>query len=329
MNPTSSTRIHPPTPRKTKKSHFWLWFFFWLLFIGINAVGLYIGNIIYEEASLRTAEIKKQTPQDIQERFDRGLHQRNWQTVSLTSQYGYTMKGTFIPHPEGSDKTIIFLHGFQENRQMGLNFIRLIQKNGYNVLLYDARAHGESGGDSITWGTKEKYDVQQWVDYIHQTYPNGTIGIYGVSLGAATALLHSEINNEKKLVSFYIADSPYSDLSDLLVKQVEKNIPKEGRILTKIIVPYADIMAYYHERFLYHQSSPIRAVKDLTIPVLYLHGQGDTLIPSTMSTELYEATQSSQKEIKLFPNSAHAQERFDYPDVYSNAVSEFIKKAEK
>ena len=51
-----------------------------------------------------------------------------------------------------------------------------------------------------------------------QRYPNGNIGVHGVSMGAATALMHAEMNEVTHRVNFYVADSGYSDLEELLTK---------------------------------------------------------------------------------------------------------------
>ena len=80
---------------------------------------------------------------------------------------------------------MIFLHGFTENRLVGLNYRNLYLNAGFNLLLVDSRDHGESGGESVTWGVYEKQDLDQWVDWVRQRFPVGMIGVHGVSLGAA------------------------------------------------------------------------------------------------------------------------------------------------
>lgn len=314
---------------KKKKGHFWLWAFFWFLFIAINSLGLYIGNLIYEEASVMPTLERKISSPYLQGEYQKGLNQKSWEEVAIQTTDGLTLKGTFIPHPSGAKRTIIYIHGFKDSRLSGINYLPVFQQSGYNVLLIDARGHGGSQGSSITWGVKEKEDIELWVAYLAKRIPRGIVGIFGASLGGATALLHSEVNETiGKHVDFYIVDSPFSDLKTLLKAQVVARLPEYGEIISTLVLPYADIIAFVRSGFTYHESSPIKAVPHSTKPILYLHGAADTLIPHTMSKELYEATRSP-KDIVLFQNSAHITGYFDDPQRFTEAVRGFIKEVEK
>ena len=191
------------------------------------------------------------------------------------------------------------------------------------MLLIDLRAHGQSGGNSVTWGVYEKYDLNQWVAWVRERFPTGEIGVHGNSMGAATALMQAELNEKNRQVAFYIADSAYSDLGKVLDLQMEQHFHLSETLLLKMLLPYANLAAYFNDRFTFYQASPIRAVRNVTTPILYLHGADDKLVPSYMAQELYDATKGP-RQIYIFPEVGHVGGVFDEPAQYEKVIHDFI-----
>ena len=255
-------------------------------FIAANAAGLFMGNIIYNEMCVRHSRLHANSTGRWQQILENGKTSRNWQDIRMPSRFGYSLTGTFIPNQQTTDKTLIFLHGFSESRLAGLSYLNIYLNAGYNLLLVDSRAHGESGGQSVTWGVYEKHDVDQWVDWLRHRFPKGTIGMHGISMGAATALLHAGLNESNKRVAFYIADSAYSDLESLLADQMSQRLQLPGNIPPQVLLPYANAVTYLRARFTFGAASPLRVVQQVTTPVLYIHGEADRLVPASMSQHL-------------------------------------------
>jgi fermentation-respiration switch protein FrsA (DUF1100 family) len=195
-------------------------------------------------------------------------------------------------------------------------------------LIVDSRAHGESGGNSVTWGNYEKYDLDQWVDWVCQRLPKGMIGVHGISMGAATALMHAELNEANKRVAFYIADSSYSDFETLLALQMQQRLSLSGMVLPKLLLQYANVVAYFNARFTFHQASPIRSVRNITTPVLYIHGEADKLVPAYMSLDLYHATKGP-RQIYMFPHAEHVTAIFDDRYRYGGVVQNFVHSVDQ
>ena len=321
-----------------RKKAYWKTCFltFMLLFIFcLNLAGLFLGSVIYEETSIIFSQIKTQNRNNsLQQLMNKGTTNYQWENVTVSSPFGYLLSGTFIPNAKPTHKTIIFLHGFTENRTIGLYYLEIYLRAGFNVLLVDSRAHGESGGDSVTWGSLEKYDLEQWVNWLAQRIPNGAIGVHGLSMGAATALLHAELNEKSKRVAFYVADSPYSDFETLLSLYVRQylspymetlNYPRLANLdITSLLLPYANLVSYFHSRSTFHEASPLQSVRHVTTPILYLHGEADTLIPASMSLELQQATKGPS-QLYLFANSKHGTAIFDNHRQYSQVIQHFLQ----
>jgi uncharacterized protein len=290
----------------------------------VNMAGLFVGALFYDEFCVLNTRLGLERFNVLQDELDRGKKNQKWQDVSIQSRFGYTLQGTYLPSPTPSDKTVIFVHGVSASRLMGLWYADLYLGAGYNVLIYDSRAHGASGGPSLTWGHFEKYDLDQWVDWVKQRQPNGVIGVHGVSMGAATALLHAELNEASRRVNFYVADSAYSSLEELLTRQIDASLGLHHPLLIKILLQYSSIVAYLKSGFFYSAVSPVRSVANVTTPVLYLHGEADPLVPVDMCRQLYAATRG-YRQLDTFPNVGHAMAIFANKAEYRRLVRGFIE----
>ena len=111
-----------------------------------------------------------------------------WDDIVLR---GWIIEKESLADPR-DELTVILVHGFSRNR-IGDNALvltsRLLELD-FNVLLFDMRGHGESGGDQLSAGYFEKWDVLGAYDFLVQRGDSpGGIGVLGWSLGGATALL--------------------------------------------------------------------------------------------------------------------------------------------
>lgn len=310
----------------TKKSSWQHWLFasVLIIFLGVNGIGLFWANKVYEEVSVLHSQLNAQSSNRLQQQLEIGKKTMEWQDIVIQSRFGYSLKGTYIPNPHATEKTLIFLHGFTENRLAGLSFTSIYLNSGFNVLLIDSRAHGESGGDSVTWGVYERYDLDQWVDWVRQRFPSGQIGVHGISMGAATALMHAELNEQNKRVAFYIADSSYSDFETLLTLQLRQRLPQVEPLLLDLLLPYINFAAYLHAHFTFYQASPLQAVQQATTPILYLHGEADKLVPISMSQALFQATHGPRRMV-TFPQMDHVQAAYQERQQYGQVIQDFIR----
>lgn len=290
----------------------------------VNTAGLFVGDFFYNEFCVLNTRTNLSRFHSLETELARGKQTKHWQDVEIHSRFGYVLKGTYLPSPVPSDKTVIFVHGVTASRLMGLWYADIYLNRGFNVLIYDSRRHGESEGPSITWGYYEKYDLDQWVDWVEQLHPGGIIGVHGVSMGAATALEHAKINEPARRVKFYVADSAYAGLEDLLTQQIDATAHIHNPFWTKMLLKYSSAAAYAGSHFWYSQVSPVRSVRDVSTPILYLHGESDKLVPVRMCYQLYAATKG-YRDIHIFPNSGHVAAIFEHKEEYTRTVSEFVK----
>lgn len=310
-------------PKASRKPAWRRWFFIVVLIVVLclNGIGLFFGNLLYQEASMLNSHLNDQRLEQFKHRMRSDRRNSEWTDIVIASRFGYPLHGTYIPNAQATDKTLVFLHGFTENRAVGLSYLDVYLDAGFNILLVDSRAHGESGGNSVTWGSYEKYDLEQWVAWVSERFPSGVIGVHGISMGAATALMHAELNETDKRVAFYVADSAYSDLEELLTLQMQRLFPEIA--MPWLLLQYANVVAYLKSRFTFREASPIRSVRHVTTPVLYIHGAADKLVPPSMSEALYRATKGP-RQLVVFPNTEHIAAIFDDRYRYRSVVRRFV-----
>jgi pimeloyl-ACP methyl ester carboxylesterase len=108
--------------------------------------------------------------------------------VSIESASGSRLSGWFIPGWPGRG-VVLLMHGIRANRLEMAGRARMLNAQGLSVLLFDFQAHGESPGERITFGFFESRDAKAAFEFLRQKLPAERLGVMGVSLGGAAAIL--------------------------------------------------------------------------------------------------------------------------------------------
>ncbi len=220
--------------------------------------------------------------------------------VHIRSPHGYELFGYFYPF-DGSNRIIILSHGITISLYGSMKYMPIFRKHGFNVLIYDNRFHGRSGGNACSFGYYEKYDLKAVVDWvIDRCGPNALIGTHGESLGAAITLQHAAIDRR---IAFAIADCPFSDLDQLF----QVRLRAEYRLPPFPLIPLCGIIAKLLLRFNYRKSSPLDMIGSVMPPTLFIHGDQDKYIPTSMSVDLFEHKKQGYKALYLAPGAKHAE----------------------
>ncbi|MBC2581510.1 alpha/beta hydrolase [Clostridium sp. DJ247] len=301
--------------------------FLTLFVISFNACGFYIANMIYSEACRQqTSKGIPNLHQIYRNTFDdKRFSKLSKEEVEITSLFGYKLSGTYIPNPIKTNNTVVIVHGFRGSRWESMKYADLYIDKGFNTLIYDSRYSGESGGNDVTFGFYEKYDLDKWIDWVYNKNKGGIIGVHGESMGASTLLLHSQLNEKSKRVKFYVADCPYSDLKALFIYRLEEDYHIKNKLIGNILTFYTNIIANIRSGFAFSGASPINAIKDVRTPIMFIHGDSDKYIPFSMSEEMY-SLKNGPKDIYIAPYSGHAQAYLYNKKVYKEKLYNFIDK---
>lgn len=194
-------------------------------------------------------------------------------------------------------------------------------KIGHNALVVDQRSHGRSEGKSITFGVLERKDVLCWITYARSRFGSDVkIILAGLSMGAATVLMSADQPLPSNVIGI-VADCPYSSPSAIIKKvcRTDMHLP------SKLLFPFIKLGARLFAGFDLEESVPVTAVKTSPVPILIIHGEGDTFVPCDMSRAIHSAN-TEKITLVTIPNAGHGLCYMTAPDVYENAMQEFFKK---
>src|ERR1043166_1081472 len=137
------------------------------------------------------------------------------ESVTFTTTDDQTLSGWFLP-TDNRQRAVVLLHGFGGNRKQMVPRARFLREQGYSVLLYDARACGESSGDAISFGYRERHDVIAAVRFLKERGCRD-IACLGVSQGGATILFAAEDLQDVKCV---ICESVYDAMANAVDRRM-------------------------------------------------------------------------------------------------------------
>lgn len=244
-----------------------------------------------------------------------------YEDVSIMSKDGCRLCGRYYDIKKDAP-VMIFFHGYHGVFAWdGYGGFKVCQKNGINILMVDERAHGRSGGSAITFGIKERYDCKLWAEYAAKRFGDSTdIFLAGVSMGAASVMMASELGLPQN-VRAIVVDCGYSEPAAIIKETV-----KMMKLPVEPIYSLIKLGAYIFGHFDLEEATALKAVKQLEIPILFIHGKQDSVVPVDMCKELYENC-TSRKEMVLIDDADHANSAMTDYETYEKSVVSFLKSA--
>ena len=256
---------------------------------------------------------------EVLHRSVRALSEVPFEEVRIPSFDGKTLFGRYYHHMDGAPVQIMF-HGYRGSAVRDFcGGAVLARKLGHNALIVDQRAHGRSQGTTITFGILERYDCRSWARYIQERFGEVPIVLSGVSMGAATVLMATELDLPKT-VTAVLADCPYSSPKEIIAKVAgEMGLP--GRPAAACCALGA--LLYGHFRL--GATSAVSAVKHTKLPILLIHGQEDRFVPCEMSRRISRVC-GGDCELYTFPKAAHGFSYMTDPQHYESLVVSFLNR---
>jgi pimeloyl-ACP methyl ester carboxylesterase len=185
---------------------------------------------------------------------------------------------------------VVYLHGVGDNRASGLGVAAHFTALGFDVLAYDGRAHGESGGDACTYGFYERRDLARVIDKMG----GGPVLAFGVSLGAAVAL---QTAAEDPRIALLVTVAPFSDLWTAASERAPF-FASRGNI------EEAFRLAEAQANFRADDVNPAKAAVQIRAPVLVIHGAEDHETPPAHSERVFRALAGPKRRV-LVPGAHH------------------------
>jgi uncharacterized protein len=190
-------------------------------------------------------------------------------------------------NPKG---TIVYLHGIADNRAGASGVIARFGALGFDIIAYDSRAHGNSGGDACTYGFFEKQDLRRVLDQAAR----GRVVLIGTSLGAAVAL--QEAADDPRVRAVVAAES-FSDLRSVAIERAPF-------VFTRGVIDRAFRIAEDQGHFPVDAVSPAAAASRISASVVLVHGADDRETPPDHSRRIFAAL-PGVKRLIIVPGAGH------------------------
>ena len=220
----------------------------------------------------------------------------------------------------GSDKCAMILSGRTESLRYGYYFAKPYAESGYNVLVMDPRAHGNSDGVFNTLGREESKDDLQWIKFLCEEKGIKQIVLHGICIGAAGGMYTitnpqcpdcvAGIVTEGMFANFYESMRNHLIEFHTLVFPVMQTINLLHRICTGYTM----------------RKGPLDIIDTLDKPILMLHSKEDPYSTPDFAQKLYDKCGSKNKEIVWFPKGGHSVLRFIDTEKYDSSIKAFLKR---
>ena len=241
--------------------------------------------------------------------------------VYIQSHDGLKLHSYLFPAEEDTKRFVIGVHGYRSYaRPEYAPYIEFYRSIGFNMLLPDDRAHAPSEGDYIGFGVLDRLDCVNWAKYLVETYGEDIeIILHGVSMGGATVLSASGEEDLPEQVIGIVSDCGFTSAWDVLHYQLKESL----HLPADLLLPKIEKICEKKAGFNFHEHTAIEQVSKTKVPILFVHGEKDTMVPFFMVQELYDAC-PSKKQLLTVPEAAHGESIAFAPDEYYRLIRELF-----
>ena len=249
-----------------------------------------------------------------------------FEDVAFQSPDGIPLKGWWVP-AENAHGTAVLVHGLNRSRIEMVKKVPFLHAQGWNALLFDQRAHGESGGTVRSLGYHEKDDVHAAVAYA-RTRSEAPVVVWGVSLGAAAGMLAAA---EDPKVAAVVSDSSFRSLRDTARHHLQLFRRFAWWLRAVPSWPVSDEVVFWIGRKARFDPDALdvrAAASHLSgRPVLFVCNTGDRRMPPEIAFELKQAA-GPRARVLVVPGTTHGGAWREGTPAYEHAVEELLKEAE-
>ncbi|MFS0952609.1 alpha/beta hydrolase [Enterococcus thailandicus] len=274
------------------------------------------GHLLMDPAATEIVEAKRQQLEEAAESF--------WQTgvtETIKSHDGLKLTGKWFVTDRRQKNWVICIHDYRSTGKRDMSFVgKKYAEQGFNVLIPDLRAHGESEGEIIGMGWLDRLDLIAWIKQLMKEYPDASIVLHGGSMGASTIMMASGEKLPSSVKGFILDSgyvSVYAEFRYMLSKLT--SFPKW------LIMRYANSYAQKYAGYSLKQASATRQLGSNHLPLLIIHGEHDYFVPVEAAYTVQNAT-AGEKELLLVPNAEHLAAVLNEPKTYWTVVFSFINE---
>lgn len=240
-----------------------------------------------------------------------------YEDVWMTNREGMRLHARYYEVTPGAPLEILF-HGYRANPIRDFSGGITREKNrGWNMLLVDQRAHGQSAGRYLAFGVKERFDCLDWIGWANDRLGGETpIVLAGISMGAATVLMAAGLDLPAN-VRGILADSGYTSPREI-IQSVMREIH-----CPLFIYPLLRLGGRLYGGFDVDSASAEDALRRCRVPVLFVHGEDDRFVPCAMGRRNFAAC-ASEKRLLTIPGAGHGLSYLIDKAQYEAVLTDFL-----
>jgi len=252
-----------------------------------------------------------------------------------------TKDGEIVPgwyQPGTKPAAIIFLHGLGGTRAQLAPIARHIHKDGYGILLIDQSGHGEHTRDITTFGRAESWDALAAIEWLRNRpeIDPERIGIYGASMGAATAIYAA---SEDSRLACVVADSSYATFEsqayhDLTTNRAMKLAGQTNRTASiSVPGPFQPSFVWIFKNLSgsvigewAEWPDPVDVIGKIKCPLFLIHGECDERIDASNLDELTSAAREGGVDVITWKVKDEGHCLYHSSEEFLNRVTDFFRK---
>lgn len=237
--------------------------------------------------------------------------------VSIRARDGLTLRAKLYDIPDAVGSILLF-HGYRSFGEcdFGCILTHYRDRRRLRILLVDQRAHGDSEGKYITFGTLERYDCVDFANYMEERFGKHPIILDGMSMGAATVLLAAAEPLPASVVGI-LADCAYSSPAAIL-----SAVGRRMWMPVSLILPGVRLFCRLFGHFDPMPVSVPAAVSASTLPILMIHGEADGFVPCEMGRQNAAARQDIR--FITIPGADHGMSYLVDPETVTRELDAFL-----
>lgn len=239
--------------------------------------------------------------------------------VWIRSKDGLKLHGTYFPG-NGGTKAVICFHGYTSkglNDYGSLSYYYL--NHGFRMLLIDERAHGDSEGTYIGFGTMDRLDGLEWVRWmIEKTGDDAQILLHGNSMGGATVCMMGGMDLPRQ-VKGIVSDCAFTSARDVFTHVLHSMYHLPAFPMIQI----ADRVNRKKAGYGLDDCNAAREVRKAKVPFFFIHGDEDIFVPCWMCEEIYKNCASPKTKL-IVKGAGHGESYYKDTKAYEEALDVFI-----
>lgn len=229
----------------------------------------------------------------------------------------------FARRQDAHGRTAILVHGYKDSAVKMLPYARLYHDMGMNIMLPDLHGHGKSEGNDIQMGWKDRLTIEEWIQIAARDFSTATdttrIYLHGISMGAAT-VMNVAGDNPPHLVAV-VEDSGFTSAWE----EFEQELSNRFSLPAFPIMHTTSALCKIRYGWSFGEASPLRQVRKARCPMLFIHGDADDFVPTSMVFPLYDAKKGN-KERWITKGSEHVRSLHDHPKEYKQRLQAFLSQ---